>query len=78
MDFVVYQRYCRCWIIFEKDVDGKQECTGYVNFDYAGDLECADHYRVCFYLVTDSSELACNLQSTVALLTTEAEYMALT
>ena len=26
-------------LIFEKDTNGKQECTGYVDSDYAGDLD---------------------------------------
>ena len=26
-------------LIFEKDVAGMQECTGYVDSDYAGDLD---------------------------------------
>jgi len=25
-------------LLFEKDVEGKQECTGYADFDYARDL----------------------------------------
>ena len=28
-------------LIFEKDVAGKQECTSYVNSDYAEDLDSA-------------------------------------
>ena len=26
-------------LVFEKDTTGKQECIGYVDFDYAGDLD---------------------------------------
>ena len=39
MNSAVYQRYHRCWLIFEKDVGDKQECTGYVKSNYVGDLD---------------------------------------
>jgi len=63
----------------EKDVVSKQECTGYVNSDYAGDLD--KHRSTTGYVFTLSQVLVswfCTLQSTAALSTTEAEYMALT
>ena len=46
-------------LVFEKDVGGKQECTGYVDFYYAGDLDkCRSNYRECLYLVAGTGELA--------------------
>jgi len=38
MDSVVY-RTMDVGLDFEKDSGGKQECTGYVESDYAGDLD---------------------------------------
>ena len=66
-------------LVFEKDVGGKQECTGYVNSDYAGDLD--KRRFIIGYVFTLSKALVswcCTLQSTVALSTTKAEYMAMT
>ena len=66
-------------LVFEKDVEGMQECTGYMDFYYAWDLDkCRSNYRVCLYLVVGTGELALYLQSIVALSRIEAEYMALT
>ena len=39
MDSTVYQRYVDVGLLFEKDVGGKQECTGYMDSDYAGNLD---------------------------------------
>jgi len=38
VDFTIYERYHRCWLVFDKDIMGKLECIGYFNSDYAGDL----------------------------------------
>ena len=76
MDSAVYQRYRRCWVGFEKDVGGKQECTGYVNSNYAGDLDkCRSTTGYAFTLLQALVSWHCTLQSTVALSMTEAEYM---
>jgi len=64
-------------LVFEKDSTGKQECIGYVDSDYAGDL---DKRRYTTGNVFTLSQVLVSwrsiLQSTVALSTTEAEYMA--
>ena len=66
-------------LIFEKDSTGKQDCIGYVDSDYAGDL---DKRRSTIGYVFTFSQAPVSwrsiLQSTVALSTTEAEYMAMT
>jgi len=66
-------------LIFEKDIADKQECTGYVDFDYA---EYFDKRRsttgYIFTLFLAPVGWPCTLQSTVALSMTEVEYMALT
>ena len=64
---------------FEKDDHGKQECTGHVDSDYAGDLE--KRQSTTEYVFTLSYALVswhCTLQSTMALSMIEAEYMTLT
>ena len=66
-------------LVYERDHRGKQECTGYVDSDYAGDLD--KHRSTTRYVFTLSQapiSCRCTLQSTVALSTTEAEYMAMT
>jgi len=66
-------------LVFEKDNTGKQECIGYVDSDYAGDLD--KRRSTTGYVFTFSQapvSWRSTLQSTVALSTTEAEYMALT
>ena len=63
----------------EKDVGDKQECTGYVDSEYAGDLDKhRSTKRYVFTLTQAPISWRCTLQSTMDLLTTEAEYMALT
>ena len=39
MGSTVHQGYHRHWISIEKDSTGKQERVGYVDSDYAGDLD---------------------------------------
>jgi len=39
MNSVVYQRYHNVGLVFEKDDDGKQEYTGYVDSNYVWDLD---------------------------------------
>jgi hypothetical protein len=66
-------------LVYERDHRGKQECTGYVDSDYAGDLD--KRRSTTGYVFTLSQapiSWRCTLQSTVALSTTEAEYMAMT
>ena len=65
-------------LIFKKDFTSKQECIGYVDFDHAGDLDkrrCIMRYG--FTLFQALASWRSTLQSTVALSTTKAEYMAI-
>ena len=50
-------------LVFEKDSTSKQECIGYVDSNYVGDLTNTGLQRVCVYTVSSTSELA--LYSTV-------------
>jgi len=66
-------------LIFKKDVADKQECIGYVNSDYAWDFD--KRQSTMGYVFTLSQvpvSWRSTLQSTVALSTLEAEYMAMT
>jgi len=66
-------------LVFKKDVTGKQECVGYVESDYAGDLD--KRWSTTVYVFTLSQapvSWRSTLQSIVALSTTKAEYMAMT
>jgi len=66
-------------LIFEKDVAGKQEYTGYVDSDYAGDLDKHQFTkRYVFTLSQAPMSWRWTSQSTVALSLIEIEYMALT
>jgi len=66
-------------LVFKKDSTGKQKSIGYVDYDYARDL---DKRRSIMGYVFILSQLSVSwrsiLQSTVALSTTDAEYMAMT
>jgi len=65
-------------LVFEKDVGGKQECTDYVNSDYAKDLDKRQStIGHVFTLSQASLSWRYTLQSTVALSMTEIEHMAL-
>ena len=46
-------------LVFEKDNTGKQECIGYVDLDYAGDLDktLVDD-GICLHILTGTGELA--------------------
>ena len=75
--------YIKCTInvalIFKKDFTGKQECIGYVDFDYAGDLvKRRSTMGYVFTLSLTQISWRSTLQSIVALSTTETEYMAMT
>ena len=63
-------------LVFEKDSTGKHACIGYVDSDYAGDLD--KHRSTTGYVFTLSEAPVSWRQSTIALSTTEAEYMAMT
>ena len=66
-------------LIFEKDSTGKQKCVGYADSDYAGDLnKCRSTTGYVFTLSQLPVSWCAILQSTIALSTTEAEYMAMT
>ena len=66
-------------LVFEKDLTGKQERVRYVDSDYAGDLDkCRSTTGYVFTLFQVPVSWRSILQSTVALSTTEVEYMAMT
>jgi len=65
--------------VFEKDADDKQGCTGYVDSDYAENLDKRrSTTRYMFNLSQALVSWRCTLQSIVTLSTIEAEYMTLT
>ena len=65
-------------LVLKKDVTGKQECIGYVDFDYAGDVDkCRSTTRYVFTLSQVPVSWRSTLQSIIALSTTKAEYMAM-
>jgi len=64
---------------FERDDRLGQNLVGYVDSDYAGDLDkCRSTAGYVFTLAKGPVSWRSTLQSTVALSTTEAEYMAVT
>jgi len=66
-------------LVFKKDTNGKQECIGYVDSYYARKFD--KRRSTTGYVFTLSQVLMSRrstLQSTVALLTTKVEYMAMT
>ena len=66
-------------LAFEKDSTGKKECIGYVDSDYAGDLDkCQFTTGYVFILSQAPMSWRSILQSTVALSTTEDKYIAMT
>jgi len=66
-------------LTFEKDSTGKQECIGYVDSNYAGDLDkCRSTMGYVFTISQAPVSWRSILQSTITLSTTEAEYMAMT
>ena len=60
-------------LVFESDTRGKQLCMGYVDSDYAGDLDKYQSTTRYVFTLWRST-----LHSTVALSTMEAEYITLT
>ncbi|XP_071689078.1 secreted RxLR effector protein 161-like [Rutidosis leptorrhynchoides] len=61
------------------DSSGNTNVTGYINSDFAGDLDRRrSQTRYVFTLGRCAISWKATLQSTVALSTTEAEYMAMT
>jgi len=66
-------------LVFEKDVGGEQECTGYVDSYYVGILTYAGQTTGYVFTLSQAPlNWHCTLQSTVAQSMIEAEYMALT
>jgi len=66
-------------LVFEKNSTGKHECVGYVESDYAGDLDkCRFTTGYVFTLFQVPVSWRSILQSTITLSTTVAEYMAMT
>ena len=79
MGSTVHQGTIDVSLVFEKDSIGKQECVGYVDSDYAGDID--KRRSTTGYVFTLSQVLVSwrsIVQSTVSLSTTEVEYMAMT
>jgi len=65
-------------LVFEKDSIGKQECIGYVDSDYAGDLDKRRSTTGYVFTLSQAPMSWCSiLQSTIALSITEAEYIAM-
>ena len=66
-------------MLLKKDSTGKQECIRYVDSDCAGDLEKHQFTtRYIFTLAQAHVSWRSILQFTVALFTTEVEYIAMT
>jgi len=66
-------------LVFKKDVTGKQECIRYVDSDYTRDLNKRRSTTGYVFTLSQSPvSWRSTLQSTIALLTMEAEYMAIT
>ena len=65
-------------LVFGKDVDGKQECTCYVDSDYTGHLD-KYHFTTGYVFTLSQAPMSrrCTLQSTVTLSTTEEKYKTL-
>ena len=64
--------------VFKKDFIGKHEYIGYVDSDYAGDLDkCRSITGYVFTLSQALVSWRSTLQFTIALSTTKAEYMAM-
>ena len=75
----VHQGYHSVGLVFEKDSRGKQECVGYVDSDYTGDLDKRRFTTGYVFTLSQSPVSWCSiLQSTVELSTMEAEYMTMT
>jgi len=65
-------------LVFEKESTGKQECIGYVDSDYAGDLDkCRSTMGYVFTLSQAPISWRSILQSTVTLSIIEAKYLAM-
>ena len=62
--------------LVKKDSIGKRECIGYVDSDYAGDLDKRQSTTGYVFILSQAPvSWRSILQSTVTLSTTEAEYM---
>ena len=66
-------------LVFEKDFMGKQECIGYVNSDYAGDLD-KRQFTTGYVFTLSSAPVSWRsiLQSIFTLSTMKAEYIIMT
>jgi len=66
-------------LVFKKDDTSKQECIGYIDSDYEGDLDkCWSTTGYLFTLSQAPVSWRSTLQATIALSTMEAEYMTMT
>ena len=63
-------------LVFKKDVTGKQQCIGYIDSDYTGDLhKCRSTMVYVFTLPQVSISWRSTLQSIVILSTMKAKYI---
>ena len=79
MNSMVHQGMVDVRLVFEKDANGKQDCASMLTPIYVGDLD--KHRSTTGYVFTLSQaplSWHSTLQSDVALLITEADYMAMT
>ena len=66
-------------MVFKKNFTGKHECLGYVDSDYAGDLDKRRSIMGYVFTLFQAPVSWCStLDSTVTLSTIEAEYMTMT
>ena len=79
MDYMVHLEDHEVGLLFEIDDTLSQGVIGYVNFDYTSDLDKRrSTTRYIFTFARGPINWKSTLQSTVALMTTEAKYMAIT
>ena len=78
MGSTIHRRSIDVDLVFEKDSTGKQECVGYVDSDYAGDLDKRrSTTRYVFTLFQAPVSWRSILQFTVTLSSIEAKYIAM-
>lgn len=65
-------------LVYNRGSDTSSSVVGYIDFDYARDLDMRSLTKYVFTLWDGAISWNAILQSTVALSTTEAEYMAAT
>ena len=79
MDYTVHLEDHEVSLLFQIDDTLSQGVIGYVDFDYASDLDKRrSTTRYIFIFVRGPINWKSIIQSTVTLMTTEAKYMAIT